>query len=51
VALVIVRTPLDLARAHGQQRLGAVERLDLAFLVDAQHHSALRRIEAQRATA
>ena len=47
MALVIVGAPLDLAGAHRQQRLGAVERLDLALLVDAQHQRALRRIEVE----
>ena len=31
MALVVVRAPLDLARAHRQQRLRAVQRLNLAF--------------------
>src|SRR5579862_569983 len=32
---IVVGAPLDLAWAHGQQGLGPIERLDLAFLVDA----------------
>ena len=47
VPLVVVRAPLDLARAHRQQRLGAVERLDLAFLVDAQDQRPIRRGHVQ----
>src|SRR5262245_14732086 len=47
VTLVVVRAPLDLAGAHRQQRLRAVERLDLALLVYAQHERALRRIEVE----
>ena len=43
VSLVVVRPTLGLARAHGQQGLGAVERLDLAFLVDAQDQRPVRR--------
>jgi hypothetical protein len=35
MALIIVRAPLDLAGAHRQQRLGAIERLDLTLLVNA----------------
>src|SRR6478672_8506654 len=35
VALVIVRAPLDLPRTHRQQRLRAIEGLDLALLIDA----------------
>ena len=34
VARVVAGAPLDLSRAHGQQRLGPVQRLDLALLVD-----------------
>jgi hypothetical protein len=29
----------DIARAHGQHRLGTVQGLDLAFFIDAQHQS------------
>ena len=47
VALVIVAAPLRLARPHGQHRLGAVERLDLALLVDAEHQRAVRRVEIE----
>ena len=43
MSLVVVRPTLGLARAHGQQGLGAVERLDLAFLVDAQDQRPVRR--------
>jgi len=37
VARVVVRTPFDVPRAHGEDGLGAVERLDLRLLVDAEH--------------
>ena len=47
MALVIVDAPLDLARAHRQHRLGAVERLDLALLVDARRRRTLGRIEIE----
>ena len=47
VALVIVSHPLRLARLDRQRRLGAIERLDLRLLVDAEHQRALRRIEIQ----
>ena len=45
---VVMGAPLDLTRSHRQQRLGAVERLDLRLLVDAQHQSPLwrRQVEA-----
>jgi hypothetical protein len=32
---------------HGQHRLGPVQRLDLGFLVHAQHHGALGRVVIQ----
>jgi hypothetical protein len=38
---------LDVAEAHGQQRLGALERLHLAFLVDAENQRLVGRIEVQ----
>ena len=47
VALVVVGAPLGLAGPHRQQRLGAVQRLDLALLVDAQHHGAVGRVEIE----
>ena len=39
--------PLDLSRPHGKQRLGPIERLDLAFLVDAKHQRPLRRRQVE----
>ena len=39
VALVIVGMTLDLSRLHRQQRLGTVQRLNLALLVHAQDHA------------
>ena len=47
VALVIMAAPLRLARPHGQHRLAAVERLDLALFVDAEHQRAVRRVEIE----
>ena len=47
VPFVAVAAPLDLAGPHGQQRLRAVERLDLAFLVDTQHQRTLGRGHAK----
>ena len=47
VPLVVMRAALRLAGSHGQERLGAVQRLDLALLVDAQHHGAIGRIEIE----
>ncbi len=40
---VVVAAALGLAGAHRQQRLGSVERLDLALLVDTQHEGAVGR--------
>jgi len=39
--------PLGLPRPHRQQRLAAVERLDLRFLIDAQHQRMVGRIEVE----
>ncbi len=39
--------PLGQARLHRQHRLGAIQRLDLAFLIDAQHHRVLGRVQIQ----
>src|SRR5258708_5454273 len=43
MARIVVTAPLDLTRAHRQHRLAAVERLDMALLVDAQDQRMLRR--------
>ena len=43
VTRVVMRAPLDLAWAHGQKRLGSIERLNLAFFVDAQDNGAVGR--------
>ncbi len=37
VAVIIVGHACDVAQSHRQQRLGALQRLHLAFLVCAQH--------------
>jgi len=42
VPCVVMRSALDLTGAHRQQRLGAIERLDLRFFVNAQHQCSLR---------
>ena len=44
VADVVVGASLGHAGHHRQHRLGPVQRLDLALLVDAQHHGLLRRV-------
>ena len=43
MTLVVVRAPLRHARQHRQDRLCAVERLDLALFVDTEHQGAVRR--------
>jgi len=47
MALVVVRHGAGSALFHRQPRLGAVERLDLTFLVDAEHHGFVRRVEVE----
>src|SRR5215207_2446404 len=39
MAHVIMSTPLNLPRTHGQERLAALKGLNLTLLVDAEHHS------------
>ena len=38
---------LDVAESHRQNRLGAVERLNLALLIHTQHQSVIGRVEIQ----
>ena len=47
MALVVVRHGAGPAFFHRQPRLGAVECLDLALLVDAEHQGFVRRIEVE----
>lgn len=47
VALIVMCAPLGDARGQWQQRLSAIERLDLARLIHAQHHGPERRIHVQ----
>ena len=44
---VVMGAALDLPGTHGQQRLAAVERLNLRFFVEAQHHGVRGRIDVQ----
>ena len=39
--------PFDLPGSHREQRLGAIQRLDLRFLVDAEHQRVVRRVEIE----
>src|SRR5579875_177039 len=47
MANVVVSHAFDIAQAHGQQRLGALQGLDLALFIDAQHHGLVRWIQVQ----
>ena len=47
IALVVVGHGSGAALLHGQARLGAVERLDLALLVDRKHDGVRRRIDIE----
>lgn len=47
VAAVVVSLAGGQSRSQRQDRLGPVQRLDLSFLVDAQHHGVGRRVEVQ----
>src|ERR1700730_4820928 len=47
VTHIVMGMPLHLPRTHGQKRLCAVERLDLALLVDTQYDRSLGRIEVK----
>jgi hypothetical protein len=44
---VVMAAPLDLTRPHRQQRLGAVERLDLRLFIDAEHEGAVGRVDVE----
>ena len=46
-ACSLMGAPLDLAGAQRQQRLGAIERLNLRFLVHAEDHGMLRRVHVE----
>ena len=47
VALVVMGAPLGGAGYERQDGGGAVERLDLGFLIHAQHHRRVRRVEIE----
>src|SRR6266478_825489 len=44
---IIMGVPLGLPGSHREQRLGAIERLDLRFLIDAEHQRVVRRVEIE----
>jgi hypothetical protein len=45
VPLIVMSAPFGLPWSHWQQRLGAIGRLDLRFLIDAEHERVVRRVE------
>ena len=47
VPLIVMGVPLGLPGSHRQQRLGAIQRLDLRFLIDAEHQRVVRRVEIE----
>ena len=47
VAQVVMRDAFEVAHAHRQDRLGALQGLDLALLVDAEDQRLVRRIEVE----
>ena len=44
---VVVGDSFDIAKPHGQDRLGAIQRLNLALLIDRQHHGVVGRVEVE----
>src|ERR1700692_3258246 len=47
IAFVVVRHRLSTALLHRQAPVGAIERLNLAFLVDAEHNRLVGRVEVE----
>ena len=47
VSDVVMGDAFDIAQPHGQDRLSTVQRLHLGFLIDAQNHGVVRRIEVE----
>ncbi|MDQ1404869.1 MAG: hypothetical protein QOG55_498, partial [Acidobacteriaceae bacterium] len=47
MANVVVSYPFDVTQPHGQQGLSALQGLDLALFIDAQHHGFVRRMQIQ----
>ena len=45
--LVVMRASLDLTGPHRQQRLRAIQRLDLGLFIDAQDHGVVGRMHIQ----
>src|SRR6266446_2062701 len=47
VPLIVMGVPFDLPGSHREQRLGAIQRLDLRFLIDAEHQRVVWRVEIE----
>jgi len=47
VSEVVVRDPLDIAQVEREERLRAIEGLDLTLLIDAQHDRVVERVEIE----
>ena len=47
MSFVVVGTTLDLPTAHGQQRLSAIQCLDLRFFIDAEHQGPVWWVEVK----
>jgi hypothetical protein len=47
MAQIIVRAAFNLSGAHGQQRSGALQSLNLTLFIDTQHQGVLRGIEVK----
>ena len=45
--LIVMGVPFGLPWSHREQRLGAIQRLDLRFLIDAEHQRVVRRVEIE----
>jgi hypothetical protein len=44
---VVMRHPFHIPQAHGQQRLGPIQGLNLRLFVDAEHHRLVGRVQVQ----
>jgi len=42
---VVMRHPFHIPQAHGQQRLGPIQGLNLRLFVDAEHHRLVGRVQ------
>jgi hypothetical protein len=47
VADIVVCDSLDVSQAHGQERLGAIQSLNLALFINGEHQGVIGRIQVQ----